>query len=74
MDWNRLKDKGTLIAIGSKIVLIIQVMAVLLGFKIEDETVKNAVIVFDAFLAVLVLMGIVNDPNPQEEKKTFKLK
>ncbi|QBX16203.1 holin [Streptococcus phage Javan237] len=55
INWKlRFKNKATLIAIASTVILLIQQ----LGFKLPD----NVADVVNTFLTLLVLLGVVNDP------------
>ena len=58
INWKlRFKNKATLIAIASTVILLIQQ----LGFKLPD----NIADVVNTFLTLLVLLGIINDPTTQ---------
>lgn len=55
INWKlRFKNKATLLAIASTVILLIQQ----LGFKLPD----NIADVVNTFLTLLVLLGVVNDP------------
>ena len=55
INWKlRFKNKATLIAISSTVILLAQQ----LGLKLPD----NIVDVVNTFLTLLVLLGVVNDP------------
>lgn len=55
INWKlRFKNKATLIAIASTVILLIQQ----LGFNLPD----NVADVVNTFLTLLVLLGVVNDP------------
>ena len=55
INWKlRFKNKATLIAIASTVILLIQQ----LGFKLPD----NIADVVNTFLTLLVLLGVINDP------------
>lgn len=55
INWKlRFKNKTTLLAIASTVILLIQQ----LGFKLPD----NIADVVNTFLTLLVLLGVINDP------------
>ena len=55
INWRlRFKNKATLLAIASTVILLIQQ----LGFKLPD----NIADVVNTFLTLLVLLGVINDP------------
>ena len=55
INWKlRFKNKATLLAIASTVILLIQQ----LGFKLPD----NIADVVNTFLTLLVLLGVINDP------------
>ena len=55
INWKlRFKNKATLLAIASTVILLIQQ----LGFKLPD----NIADVVNTFLTLLVLLGVMNDP------------
>ena len=53
----RFKNKATLLAIASTVILLAQQ----LGFKLPD----NIADVVNTFLTLLVLLGVINDPTTQ---------
>ena len=58
INWKlRFKNKATLIAIASTVILLIQQ----LGFKLPD----NIADVVNTFLTLLVLLGVINDPTTE---------
>nr|DAG27376.1 MAG TPA: holin [Caudoviricetes sp.] len=58
INWKlRFKNKATLIAIASTVILLIQQ----LGFKLPD----NIADVVNTFLTLLVLVGVINDPTTE---------
>ena len=55
INWKlRFKNKATLLAIASTVILLIQQ----LGFKLPD----NIADIVNTFLTLLVLLGVINDP------------
>lgn len=75
----RLKNKGTLIALGSQILIIIGVVYFYVtGEMIPAGLVANLTLVGGAILVILTVLGILNDPTDKNEntfqanKKTFK--
>lgn len=55
INWKlRFKNKATLLAIASTVILLVQQ----LGFKLPD----NIADVVNTFLTLLVLLGVINDP------------
>ena len=58
INWKlRFKNKATLLAIASTVILLIQQ----LGFKLPD----NIADIVNTFLTLLVLLGVINDPTTQ---------
>ena len=58
INWKlRFKNKATLIAIASTVILLIQQ----LGFKLPD----NIADIVNTFLTLLVLVGVINDPTTE---------
>lgn len=58
INWKlRFKNKATLLAIASTVILLAQQ----LGFKLPD----NIADIVNTFLTLLVLLGIINDPTTQ---------
>lgn len=58
INWKlRFKNKATLLAIASTVILLAQQ----LGFKLPD----NIADVVNTFLTLLVLLGVINDPTTQ---------
>ena len=58
INWRlRFKNKATLLAIASTVILLIQQ----LGFKLPD----NIADVVNTFLTLLVLLGVINDPTTE---------
>ena len=58
INWKlRFKNKATLLAIASTVILLIQQ----LGFKLPD----NIADVVNTFLTLLVLVGVINDPTTE---------
>lgn len=58
INWKlRFKNKATLLAIASTVILLIQQ----LGFKLPD----NVADIVNTFLTLLVLLGVINDPTTQ---------
>lgn len=58
INWKlRFKNKATLIAIASTVILLVQQ----LGFKLPD----NIADVVNTFLTLLVLLGVINDPTTE---------
>ena len=58
INWKlRFKNKTTLLAIASTVILLIQQ----LGFKLPD----NIADVVNTFLTLLVLLGVINDPTTE---------
>ena len=58
INWKlRFKNKATLLAIASTVILLIQQ----LGFKLPD----NIADVVNTFLTLLVLLGVINDPTTE---------
>ena len=58
INWKlRFKNKATLIAIASTVILLIQQ----LGFKLPD----NIADIVNTFLTLLVLLGVINDPTTE---------
>ena len=58
INWKlRFKNKTTLLAIASTVILLIQQ----LGFKLPD----NIADVVNTFLTLLVLVGVINDPTTE---------
>ena len=58
INWKlRFKNKTTLLAIASTVILLIQQ----LGFKLPD----NIADIVNTFLTLLVLVGVINDPTTE---------
>lgn len=58
INWKlRFKNKATLLAIASTVILLVQQ----LGFKLPD----NIADIVNTFLTLLVLLGVINDPTTQ---------
>ena len=58
INWKlRFKNKATLLAIASTVILLIQQ----LGFKLPE----NIADVVNTFLTLLVLLGVINDPTTE---------
>lgn len=58
INWKlRFKNKTTLLAIASTVILLIQQ----LGFKLPD----NISDIVNTFLTLLVLLGVINDPTTE---------
>lgn len=58
INWKlRFKNKATLLAIASTVILLAQQ----LGFKLPD----NIADIVNTFLTLLVLLGVINDPTTQ---------
>lgn len=58
INWKlRFKNKATLLAIASTVILLIQQ----LGFKLPD----NIADIVNTFLTLLVLVGVINDPTTE---------
>lgn len=65
INWKlRFKNKATLVAIASTVILLAQQ----LGLKLPD----NVVDVVNTFLTLLVLLGVVNDPTTAGFKDSEK--
>ena len=65
INWKlRFKNKATLLAIASTVILLIQQ----LGFKLPD----NIADIVNTFLTLLVLLGVVNDPTTAGLKDSNK--
>ena len=65
INWKlRFKNKATLLAIASTVILLIQQ----LGFKLPD----NIADVVNTFLTLLVLLGVINDPTTEGISDSFK--
>ena len=66
INWKlRFKNKATLLAIASTVILLIQQ----LGFKLPD----NIADVVNTFLTLLVLLGVINDPTTEGIKDSDKV-
>ena len=66
INWKlRFKNKATLLAIASTVILLIQQ----LGFKLPD----NIADVVNTFLTLLVLLGVINDPTTEGLKDSDKV-
>ena len=66
INWKlRFKNKATLLAIASTVILLIQQ----LGFKLPD----NIADVVNTFLTLLVLLGVINDPTTEGLKDSNKV-
>ena len=66
INWKlRFKNKTTLLAIASTVILLIQQ----LGFKLPD----NIADVVNTFLTLLVLLGVINDPTTEGLKDSNKV-
>ena len=66
INWKlRFKNKATLLAIASTVILLIQQ----LGFKLPD----NVADVVNTFLTLLVLLGVINDPTTEGLKDSNKV-
>ena len=66
INWKlRFKNKVTLLAIASTVILLIQQ----LGFKLPD----NIADVVNTFLTLLVLLGVINDPTTEGLKDSNKV-
>ena len=66
INWKlRFKNKATLLAIASTVILLIQQ----LGFKLPD----NIADVVNTFLTLLVLLGVINDPTTEGIKDSNKV-
>lgn len=58
INWKlRFKNKATLLAIASTVILLVQQ----LGFKLPD----NIADIVNTFLTLLVLVGVINDPTTE---------
>ena len=58
INWKlRFKNKTTLLAIASTVILLVQQ----LGFKLPD----NIADIVNTFLTLLVLLGVINDPTTE---------
>lgn len=58
INWKlRFKNKATLLAIASTVILLAQQ----LGFKLPD----NVADIVNTFLTLLVLLGVINDPTTE---------
>ena len=58
INWKlRFKNKATLLAIASTVILLVQQ----LGFKLPD----NIADIVNTFLTLLVLLGVINDPTTE---------
>ena len=65
INWKlRFKNKTTLLAIASTVILLIQQ----LGFKLPD----NIADVVNTFLTLLVLLGVINDPTTEGISDSLK--
>lgn len=64
INWTvRLKNKNFWIALIPAILLLIQAVAKIFGFAIDfTELEQNLLTVINALFAVLVIIGVVNDP------------
>ena len=66
INWKlRFKNKATLLAIASTVILLVQQ----LGFKLPD----NIADVVNTFLTLLVLLGVINDPTTEGLKDSNKV-
>ena len=66
INWKlRFKNKATLLAIASTVILLIQQ----LGFKLPD----NIADIVNTFLTLLVLLGVINDPTTEGLKDSNKV-
>ena len=66
INWKlRFKNKATLLAIASTVILLAQQ----LGFKLPD----NIADVVNTFLTLLVLLGVINDPTTEGLKDSNKV-
>ena len=66
INWKlRFKNKATLLAIASTVILLVQQ----LGFKLPD----NIADVVNTFLTLLVLLGVINDPTTEGLKDSDKV-
>jgi phi LC3 family holin len=67
----RLKNRGTLIALGSQLIIIISILYFyLMGEIIPVGLVANLILLGGAVLVILTTLGILNDPTTQN--KGFK--
>lgn len=64
INWKvRIKNKNFWFAIIPAMILLIQGVAALFGFQLDLGDIGNKlIVVVDAVFAVLVILGIVNDP------------
>lgn len=74
----RLTNRGTLIALGSQILIIVGVVYLMMtGNELSEGLVTNLTILGGAVLVVLTVLGIVNNPKEgkgfeDEDKNKFK--
>ena len=67
INWKvRIKNKNFWLAIIPAILLLIQTVAMIFGFKLDLGKIGNQLIdVVNALFAVLAIIGIVNDPTTE---------
>lgn len=64
----RLKNRGTLIALGSALILFAQTIAALVfGYEFSTEEVARWQIVGNSLLLVLTALGVLNDPTTNDK-------
>ena len=64
INWKvRIRNKAFWIAIIPALALVVQAVAAVFGFEIDLSTIVGKILaVVDAVFAVLVILGVVNDP------------
>lgn len=69
----RFRNHGLWVSIIAKIILIVQLGAVLLGYEIPQEIIsKISILLVDGILGIFVLLGIISNPT-RPNKKGFNL-
>lgn len=69
----RLRNYGLWVGVISKLVLIAQLVAILLGYPIPQEKLDLVIlIVSDGILGILVLLGVISNPT-KPNKSGFNL-
>jgi uncharacterized membrane protein len=75
----RLRNRGTLVALGSQLILIVSILYYYqTGENIPAGVIANLVILGGAILVILTTLGVLNDPTTDnkglkdDEPKTFR--
>lgn len=67
IDNKRYRNKAMWTSLAAKVLLLIQVLAGLLGYDITDTLRAEIILAIDLLLAILVILGILNNPTTENE-------